>query len=129
MTRGREEYPTGGGLGIHRAGGQAGCPQRDGAGVGHVWTGVGRYGQVWAGMDRYGQVWAGMDRYGQVWAGMGRYGQVWTGMSRYGQACDDGAGEGGAQGSADSHLPPPSEGETWQEQWTQQCHHVLSGKV
>ena len=109
MTRGREEYPTGGGLGIHRAGGQAGCPQRDGAGVGHVWTGVGRYGQVWA--------------------GMGRYGQVWTGMSRYGQACDDGAGEGGAQGSADSHLPPPSEGETWQEQWTRQCHHVLSGKV
>lgn len=72
MKRGREEYPSGSGLGIRRAGGQAGCPQRDGAGVGHVWTG----------------------------------------MDRYGQTCDDGAGEGGAQGSADSHLPPPSKGET-----------------
>ena len=100
-------------------------------GVSH-WRGAGDSQSRWAGWlstERWGRRGARMDRCGQVWTGMGRYGQVWTGMSRYGQACDDGAGEGGAQGSADSHLPPPSEGETWQEQWTQQCHHVLSGKV
>lgn len=46
------------------------------------------------------------------WLSTERWGRRGARMDRYGQTCDDGAGEGGAQGSADSHLLPPSKGET-----------------